>query len=216
MIIYEYLPVLLTVYAACLLAFASPGPNFVAITSYSVESRAAGYGAAIGISFGTAIWAFFAATGLTALLSTFQFATTIISIAGGMYLIWLGVNAFKSVFAGQQFIPSIIDTKNNISFAKSIIPGLAIQLTNPKTALFWLALTSIAIKPDTPIIIVAMLVAGCLILAIIWHCLLAFAFSTGTLREAYIKYKPVFSCVFGIVFIGYGLRVFYALLGIEY
>ena len=60
MIVQEYWADLLTVYVACLVAFTSPGPNFVAVTSYSVESRA-GYGVAIGISLGTAIWALFAA-----------------------------------------------------------------------------------------------------------------------------------------------------------
>lgn len=211
MIAQEYWADLLTVYVACLVAFTSPGPNFIAVTSYSVRSRAAGYGVAIGISIGTAIWALFAATGLTALLSTFELATTIISIVGGLYLIWLGYNAFKSVFSGQKFKPKSIETQNITSLAKSVLPGLAIQLTNPKTALFWLALTSLVIKPDTPLIVILFLVVGCLILAIIWHCLLAFAFSTGPLRDGYIKYKPVFSTVFGIIFVGYGLRVFYSL-----
>ena len=203
---------LLTVYIASFAAFASPGPNFVAITSYSVKSRTAGYGVAIGISVGTAIWALFAATGLTAVLSSFAYVATIISIFGGLYLMWLGYNAFKSVLAGQKFQPKAIDTKAT-GFMKSIVPGLAIQLTNPKTALFWLALTSIAIRANTPAIVVVALVAGCLLLAIIWHCLLAFAFSTGPLRAGYIKYKPVFSVVFGVLFIGYGLRVFYGVLG---
>ena len=209
MIIQEYWSDLLTVYLACLVAFTSPGPNFVAITSYSVESRLAGYGVALGISVGTAIWALFAATGLTIILSTFEIATTIISIAGGFYLIWLGYNAFKSVFSRQKYQPKNIDTKNIKNLTKSIIPGLTIQLTNPKTALFWLALTSIVIRPDTPLIVIIILVVGCFILAVLWHCFLAFAFSTGPLREAYIKYKPVFSVVFGTIFIGYGLRVFY-------
>lgn len=212
MIAQEYWSELFTIYVACLVAFTSPGPNFVAITSYQVESRAAGYGVAVGISIGTAIWALFAATGLTAILSTFELAATVISIVGGMYLIWLGYNAFKSVFAGQKFQPKKIDTKNIKSLAKSIIPGLTIQLTNPKTALFWLALTSILIRPNTPAMVIVFLVSGCLILAILWHCLLAFAFSTGPLREAYIKYKPVFSAVFGIIFVSYGLRVFYSVL----
>ncbi len=212
MITPEYWSDIITVYVACLAAFMSPGPNFVAVTSYSVESRAAGYGVAIGISFGTAMWALFAATGLTALLSTFELATTIISIVGGLYLIWLGYNAFKSVFSGQKYKPKSIDVQKVTSLAKSIVPGLMIQLTNPKTALFWLALTSLVIKPDTPPLVIFVLVAGCLVLAILWHCLLAFTFSTGPLREAYIKYKPIFSTVFGIIFVGYGLRVFYSLI----
>ena len=212
MIAQEYWSELLTIYAVCLVAFASPGPNFVAVTSYSVESRAAGYGVAIGISIGTAIWALFAATGLTAILSTFELAATVISIGGGMYLIWLGYNAFKSVLSQQKFQLKKMDTKNIKSLTKSIIPGLTIQLSNPKTALFWLALTSIVIRPNTPAMVIVFLVVGCLILAILWHCLLAFAFSTGPLREAYIKYKPVFSTVFGIMFVGYGLRVFYSVI----
>lgn len=210
MIAQEYWSELLTVYIACLAAFASPGPNFVAITSYSVDSRAAGYGVAVGISIGTGIWALFAATGLTAILSTFKFAATVISSVGGVYLIWLGYNAFKSVFAGQKFQLKALDTKNVKGLAKGIVPGLAIQLTNPKTALFWLALTSIVIRPSTPVFVIVFLVLGCFILALLWHCLLAFTFSTGPFRDAYIRHKPIFSTIFGIIFVGYGLRVLYS------
>jgi len=211
MMVQEYWPGLLTVYLACLVAFTSPGPNFVAITSYAVKNRAAGYGVAVGISVGTAIWALFAATGLTALVTTFRFVETVIGVAGGLYLLWLGYNAFKSVLARQTFQPNQIDTKDLRSLAQSVLPGLAIQLSNPKTAMFWLALTSTVIQPGTPYMVIVLLVGGCLMLALLWHCLLAFAFSSGPLREAYIRYKPVFSLIFAVLFCGFGLSVFYSL-----
>jgi threonine/homoserine/homoserine lactone efflux protein len=210
MINQQYLDDLLRIYLACLVAFTSPGPSFIAVTSHSIESRTTGYGVALGISIGTAIWALFASIGLTAILSSFELAGTIISIIGGTYLLWLGFNSLKSGIGGQKLQIKSIDFGGNVGFAKSVIIGATIKLTNPKTALFWLALTSIGIRPNTPVLVIALLVAGCFILAVLWHCLLALAFSTGPLREAYIRYKPIFSTVFGVVFIGYGFRVFYS------
>lgn len=202
---------LLTVYVACLVAFTSPGPNFATVTSYAVKSKTAGYGAAFGISMGTGIWALFAATGITVILANLKHSVTIVSVLGGAYLMWLGYGSLKSVFEGQKFQNKKINTEIKSNFLHSFMSGLLIQLTNPKSALFWIAVTSLAIRPDTPAIIVIALTLGCWLLASAWHGFLALAFSSGPLREVYIKNKPVFSTIFGVVFIGYGLRVFYTL-----
>lgn len=203
----EYLTSLLTVYIACFVAFASPGPNFMAVSSSALESKAAGIGTAIGISIGTALWALFAATGITALLKTVDRAAVYVSVVGGAYLCWLGYKSLRSamVKAHAQATPGAAG--RTASFGHAIRGGLIIQLTNPKSALFWLAVTTLAIKPGTPAPVIAALVLGCLAIAIVWHIMLALAFAAGPVRKVYLSYKPAISLLFGLFFLAFGSRI---------
>ena len=210
---------LLTLYLALIIGLVSPGPNFVAITAASVQNRNAGYGVALGVSLGTAFWAGCAVTGIASLLARFEFATLIVSILGGAYLLWLGVNALKSSWQDlksppkknhnvqPKFIPSTKATS-----LKYVGSGLAVQLGNPKAILFWLALTAMLIRPDTPLLVNIFIVAGSFMIAVSWHLLLAFAFSSGPLRKRYLNNKPIFTTVFGILFVGFALRIFYGVM----
>ena len=84
-------------YAAFLLGVATPGPNVLALigTSTSV-GRTVGMALAIGIAMGSLTWGLLTALGVSALLLSYVYALTIIKIIGGIYLLWLAYNAFKS------------------------------------------------------------------------------------------------------------------------
>ena len=84
-------------YAAFLLGVATPGPNVLALigTSTSV-GRTVGMALAIGIEMGSLTWGLLTALGVSALLLSYIYALTIIKIIGGIYLLWLAYNAFKS------------------------------------------------------------------------------------------------------------------------
>lgn len=202
-----YLTSLLTVYIACFVAFASPGPNFMAVSSSALESKMSGIGTAIGISVGTALWSLFAATGITALLQTVDRAAMYVSLLGGAYLCWLGFKSLRSVTTRATVTAAARTNRANTSFWRSIRAGLIIQLTNPKSALFWLAVTTMAIKPGTPSVVIAVLVLGCLAIAVVWHILLALAFAAGPVRKVYLSYKPAISLAFGLFFLAFGLRI---------
>ncbi|WP_414470952.1 LysE family translocator [Microvirga sp. M2] len=204
-----YLPGLFAVYAGIAVAFTSPGPNFLAVVSRSVENRSNGIFTALGISFGTGVWALFAATGITALLNANKYAAYVLGALGGLYLCWLGIKSLKSV--RQKSSLSIQETymATSTERLKSLRDGLFIQLTNPKSAIFWLSVTSLAATPATPALIIFLLVAGCLTIAIAWHLLLALVFSSGPARNSYPSIKPMISFVFGFLFLGFGLRLVY-------
>lgn len=204
-----YLPGLFAVYLAITVAFTSPGPNFLAIVSRSVENRSNGIFAALGISMGTGIWALFAATGITALLHANKEAAYILGFLGGMYLCWLGVKSLRSVrqkSTAKAYEPTLAAASERL---KSLRDGLLIQLTNPKSAIFWLSVTSLAVTPESPMLIIFLLVAGCLSIAVIWHLLLALVFSSGPARSSYLRIKPGISLIFGILFLIFGLKLAY-------
>jgi threonine/homoserine/homoserine lactone efflux protein len=204
-----YLPGLLAVYAAIAVAFTSPGPNFLTIASRSVENRSNGIFAAFGISLGTGIWALFAATGITALLNANKNAAYVLGCMGGLYLCWLGFKSLKSVRQPSSINVRDLSVKAATRRLNSLREGLLVQLTNPKSAIFWLSVTSLAVTPESPGMIIFLLVAGCFTIAIAWHLLLALAFSSGPARSTYLRVKPIISLVFGLLFLGFGLKLAY-------
>src|SRR5437764_14943924 len=92
-----YLPGLMLAYSAFLLAIASPGPNVLAVigTSMSV-GRGSGIALALGVAAGSFCWALLTAIGLTALLTAYAYALTVIKVAGGLSFLWLADESFRS------------------------------------------------------------------------------------------------------------------------
>jgi threonine/homoserine/homoserine lactone efflux protein len=201
----EYMPDLLMAFGACLIAFLSPGPNFVGIVSSAVNRRISGIFAAIGVSLGTTIWAIMAVTGATALLTSYPNAAIVMQFLAGCYLIWLGLKSLRS--ATKKGNTASISGEKIETIFQSFRKGLLIQLTNPKTALFWVSIISIVVKPGAPALVGVILIVGTTFIALVWHMTLALAFSAGPTRDLYLRGRRWISAGFGIVFTLLGLRL---------
>ena len=208
-----YWPGLMTIYIASFLGFVSPGPNFVVITAHAVKNRRAGVATALGVSFGTAIWVMLTSTGMMTLLNAYEETTLMVGLVGGSYLCWLGVKSLRAALSGTKFSDEFNKpSSSETSFLRAILTGLFIQMSNPKAALFWIALSSLAIKPQTPSLVIAAMVAGCFAISLSWHMVLALVFSTGSIRQTYISFKSVISAIFCTLFIGFGLKVIHSVI----
>src|SRR5262249_61019008 len=154
----HYLPGILLAYSACLLGLARPGPNVLAVLGTAMgEGRRAGIALALGIATGSVLWALLTAAGLSALLATYAAALTAIKIAGGLYLLWLAFKAFRAA-ASACAIAATVDRQP--SLRAYVLRGLAIQLTNPKAVLAWVALMSLALRADAPLWAVGAIFVG--------------------------------------------------------
>src|SRR5689334_20096078 len=91
-----YLLPLAAIAAAHLLAAISPGPAFVHVTRAAAgQSRQAGLCAALGVAAGAMMWAAALLLGLDIVLKQLPFLYTALQVAGGLYLVWLGVQAWR-------------------------------------------------------------------------------------------------------------------------
>ena len=80
-----------------LLAAASPGPDFAYVTRQSlVNGRRAGLLASVGIALGLAIHIVYSAAGLAAVVAHSAHWMTAIKLAGGAYLLYLGISGLRS------------------------------------------------------------------------------------------------------------------------
>src|SRR4051812_8178286 len=76
-----------------------PGTDtMLVLRSALVRGRRYAFAAAVGVNVGSLIWGMAAAVGAAALLATSQFAYQLVSIAGGLYIAYLGISMIVKSF----------------------------------------------------------------------------------------------------------------------
>jgi threonine/homoserine/homoserine lactone efflux protein len=112
----------------------TPGPDMLYVAARGAsEGRSAGVVSALGIGAGTLVHITLVALGLAALLAAVPVAYTVVRIAGAVYLVYLGVKAWRAhtTLAVQSLPPASLMT----IFRQGVITNIL----NPKVALFFLA-----------------------------------------------------------------------------
>jgi amino acid exporter len=193
-----YLPGILLAYSACLLGLASPGPNVLAVLGTAMgEGRRAGIALALGIGAGSVLWALLTAAGLSALLASYAAALTVIKIAGGLYLLWLSFKAFRAAASAHAIATTVDRQKSPRAY---VLRGLAIQMTNPKAVLAWIAIMSLGLRHDAPLWVVGAIVVGTSALSLAIHYLYAVAFSTPAMVRLYGRARRAIQATLGVFF----------------
>ena len=127
-----------TFFAAALLLNLSPGPDMAFILGQTIKGgKASGFAAMFGIWIGAACHALVAALGLSAIFMSSATAFLVLKWVGAAYLVWLGIQAFRS--KGSALLPDeqISSTQSAGAF-KIFRQGLVVSLLNPKVAIFFL------------------------------------------------------------------------------
>jgi len=205
-----YLPGILLAYSAFLLAIASPGPNILAVLGTSISAgRKSGVALALGVATGSFTWAVLTVLGLSALLAAYASALTVIKIAGGLYLLWLGYKSLKSALSRHDIEAREL-AGGKRSPAGYLFRGYVIQMTNPKAALAWIAIISLGLKDGAPVWVAAVIVLGTFLLSIAIHMLYALAFSTPVMVRVYGKARRGIQMLLGGFFGIAGLKLLFS------
>jgi len=124
-----------TFFTAVVLLDLSPGPDMAFMLGQTVRNgRKAGFAALLGSLVATVFHITMAAIGLSALIATSAVAFSIVKWAGVIYLIWLGIQTFKSSEKVK------IEKAVKLSKTKSVFfQGMVICALNPKVAIFFMA-----------------------------------------------------------------------------
>lgn len=126
----------LTFLTAATLLNLSPGPDIAFILAQTAKNgRRSGFAALFGIWTGAFVHVLLAALGLSAILATSAIAFTVVKWVGAIYLVWLGIQAWRS--SGNSFTTeSNIKPDNNRAIFRQ---GVLVSVLNPKVAIFFLA-----------------------------------------------------------------------------
>jgi threonine/homoserine/homoserine lactone efflux protein len=161
----------LAVYA---LAVPMPGPSFVIITQASVGGgRLAGTIAAIGTTIGVAAYATATLLGISALSAALPWLITIIQVIGGLYLVYLGIEAFRAAIRGEGSFTMAKRPDKRLSIARTFSKALLVSLGNPKMAAFFFGLFAPLVDPSHSADARLLVLGGVVLIDLIYHQVLA-------------------------------------------
>jgi threonine/homoserine/homoserine lactone efflux protein len=128
------LPQLSGFLAVAVLITLAPGPDNLMVLSLGMaRGRQAGVMFGLGCALGCINHTLLAALGVSALIAASPVAFTALKMAGGLYLVWLGVQAIRNAR------PASVATATNEPPMKLFVKGLVANAINPKVILFFLA-----------------------------------------------------------------------------
>lgn len=122
--------------AAALLITLSPGPDNLMVLGMGMSrGRKQGMAFGLGCALGCLSHTILATLGVSALIAASPTAFTALKIAGGLYLIWLGIGALRSRGGARVDGSAIPDESLLRLFGK----GMFANAINPKVVLFFLS-----------------------------------------------------------------------------
>lgn len=198
----------LSLVVICCLGAMTPGPSLAIVLKHTFAGKAShGIVTSVAHGLGVGLYALLAILGLDTLIRQYPTFFQFFMIAGALYLIYLGINAWKSSLSAAKSDTSEQKTINT-SYLKAAKEGFSIAFLNPKLALFFTALFSQFINPETMSITVAVImVATVLVIDTIWYIIVSFVAASQKERFGLSINTPWLARVIGTLFILLAVRV---------
>jgi threonine/homoserine/homoserine lactone efflux protein len=150
-------PALLMAYlAACAVMVVMPGPDTAFVLGQTLaRGRRAGWAAMFGIYAGASVHITLAAAGVSAVVAASPTLFDALRLAGGAYLLWLGIFALRAAFGsgphGGQAAPPA---------RRAFLQAMLTNLLNPKVTMFFLAFLPQFVDPARRPVWLQMLILG--------------------------------------------------------
>ena len=195
---------ILTIYVVYLLAAMSPGPAVLYVMRASVGSRGSGLRAALGVATGTALWVCVAAMGLSAILRDSPHLTSGISAVGGAYFLFLAWKLGRSAATVESAgVPKFIPRSLSAVYTQ----GVATNVANPGTALFFTALLGLYNVQNMSLSAQFAVYCGIPVLSVGWYSGLSHAFSDSRLSRAYLHLRRPLDGALAMLFVFLGIKL---------
>ncbi len=169
--------ILISFTIAALVMNLSPGPSNLYVMARSIAQGVhAGIVAAIGLAVGSMVHVIATVLGLSAVFAYSPLLYTFVKLVGAAYLIYLGVSYWKSNTQDGDASANKAKQKPLLSVLKE---SIIVEVSNPKTALFFLALLPQFVVPESGPVSHQLLVLGIIVTVIALPCDLLVAVSSS-------------------------------------
>jgi RhtB (resistance to homoserine/threonine) family protein len=198
---------LFLIFAVFCVAVISPGPDFfITLRNAMRHGTKAGVLTALGIASGAAVHMSYCIAGIGLLIARSILLFDTVKWIGAAYLFYIGVQSLRS--KGMQDHAGEAETARPVlgSFG-AFRSGFVTNLFNPKATMFFLALFSQMLKPDTPALAMATLVASCLAMVFLWFSAVSAIVTAPPLRLAYMRASKWIDRTAGVLFVGLGVKL---------
>lgn len=196
-----------TIAILMLLSAMLPGPDFALVTKNTIShSRRAGIITSLGIASACLVHITYCVLGLALVISQSILAFNVIKYLGAAYLIYIGIQSLLAK-VGTISSPQKTGHKTVMKDFTAFRQGFLCNLLNPKATLFFLALFTVIIKPETPRYweIIYGFEMFCIITA--WFCSLTLLLSHRHVMRLLDKAEKHITRFLGVFLIGFGLAL---------
>ncbi|MGL1930911.1 MAG: LysE family translocator [Desulfotalea sp.] len=172
--------------AAFLLSIA-PGPSNLYVMARSIaQGKKGGIVAAMGLAVGSLVHVVAAVLGLSAIFKHSPTLYMVVKLVGAAYLLYLGVSYWRNKSSGKNGEVQKIKEKSLFSvFRQSII----VEVTNPKTAIFFIALLPQFVVPESGSVSQQLFILGIIVTLSALPCDILVAISSSKVSNWLNKYE---------------------------
>lgn len=186
----------------------TPGADTLYIvTRATTRGRRAGAVAALGIAAGCCVHIVAAGLGLSALLATSAAAFTAVKLAGGAYLIYMGIALWRT---GRDDLRPAEAPEPRTALSRVFVQGMLTNVLNPKVALFFLAFLPQFVDPEGTHRLAAFLLLGTVFntTGLVWNLFVAWS-SEGIGRRmgGLFRHMHALHRIAGAVFVALGVKL---------
>lgn len=202
----EHLTDILLVQAIFLAAVMTPGPDFVVISTTALNrGRWPGLATAAGTTLGMSVWVVAAMTGITFVFEHLFVLATLLRIAGGLYLLFLGAQLIRRSFrrAGPQAMVVAVRGGGLRAFRR----GLLVNLGNPKALVLFTSLAALLTNPGTPIWVLMVSGGGIIAATLVWYVVVVLALTHSRIHARYQDFRHWLDRLAGTVLAFFGIRL---------
>ncbi|HVY17295.1 MAG TPA: LysE family translocator [Rhodopila sp.] len=210
------LHILLPVFGVFIPALLLPGPDFIGVVRSAMTRGAlGGLKTTAGVTLGQGVYATLSILGLSTVMLHYEWLTWVVRVAGGAYLIYLGV---RLVFAGpgaarpaevrQGDVPGDVpgDMQPDVQ-GSAFLFGFFVTLTNPKAVVLFASIFATAVTADTPAWVMALMIALVMASAATWYAIVSVFMASPPVMRRFAHARHVIERVAGVCFVAVGLRI---------
>ena len=182
--------IFLTVALAHFLALLSPGPDFVLVVKSAIKNdKSKAIGVAAGIASANAFYIALCLAGVGAMLASSITIMIALKIIGGIFLVFLAVQALRA--KKNDYADFGLDTTTNknghTTFVKEFATGFMSGALNPKNLLFYLSLFTVVLTNDVNLTFKISLGVWMTMVVFAWDTAVIFLLSTKKVRNQFTK-----------------------------
>jgi threonine/homoserine/homoserine lactone efflux protein len=185
----------------------APGPDNMMVLSIGMaKGRLPGIAFGLGCALGCLSHTLLAVLGVSALIAASPEAFTALKVCGGLYLVWLGVNALRS--AGGASVGKASNDRQ--SPRKLFLKGIVANAINPKVILFFLSFLPQFVVPGHGSVTAQMGWLGIIFTVqagVIFGLLGYFSGTVGQWINTSPRLGTAMDRLTGVIFVGLGLRL---------
>ncbi|MCJ2378900.1 LysE family translocator [Vibrio sp. ZSDZ34] len=207
--------ILTTLATVHFIALMSPGPDFALVVQNATRyGRQTGFYIALGLSLGILVHSVLSLTGISYIVHQHPTLFSLLQIAGGSYLVYLGIGALTSIWLQlRSSDPSAahVPAQSRIlnSRRQALSRGFTTNILNPKALVFFVSLMSSLVPASMSLSGKASALIILWGLSLAWFSFLAWALSTKRMQKRLLDASIYIDGLCGLLFSGIGSMILY-------